>query len=254
MENERLDWATFEGMFGDWGRYFKDFFTSKKAWDIYQRLKEDSKKGAKIFPSSNNTYKAFKDCPPDKLQVILYGSDPYVGKYKDGKPQATGLALDCSNSPDGKCQPSLVAFWQGIAKEYGEEPEMAADLSFLPAQGVLLTNRALTAEYQKIGKHGDWWDDFQEYFLTEVIQPFFPGIPIVFMGKEAAKLQKWVFPLSNPSFVVEHPSYASRSGQDWDTKQVFHKVNQIIKQNNGEAYMIEWNKRNFDKLISEVPF
>lgn len=251
---EKLDFATFKPLLGEWARYFKPFIESKQAWDIYQRLKEDSKKGAKIFPTSNSTYRAFQMTPPDKLQVLLYGSDPYVGRYKDGKPQATGMALDCSNAPDGKCQPSLVAFWQGLAKEYDEKPQYEPDLSFLAIQGVLLTNRALTAEYQKIGKHNDWWDDFQQFFLQEVIQPFFPGIPIIFMGKDAAKLQKWVFNLSNPSFVIEHPSYAARTGQDWDTKNVFHRVNEIIKQNNGEIFQIDWNKKHFEDRLNEVPF
>lgn len=260
---EQLKWELFEPVLGEWARYFKPFFESKKAWDIYQKLKaenwnfeknEPKKPRVDIYPIAKNTYRAFQLCPPDKLQVIFYGSDPYPNRYKGGVPQATGLALDCSNSLERKCQPSLVAFWQGIANEYKEDPVLESDLTYLAQQGVLLTNRALTAEYMKIGKHGDWWDDFQQFFLQDVIQPHFPGIPIVFMGKDAAKLEKWVFKMSNPTFIIDHPSFAARTGMSWDTKGVFHAINRIIEENNGPIHTIKWNRKEFDKQINEVPF
>lgn len=251
MEN-KLNWESFAPMFGEWGRYFKDFIESEKAWNIYQKLKEESKNGAKIFPASNSTYKAFSMCKPSNLKLIIYGSDPYPGKYKNGKPQATGLALDCSNSEDKKMQPSLASFWEGINKEIPVKP--THNLEFLAIQGILLINRSMTVEYQKIGKHMGWWDDFHKYFLEEIITPYFPNVPVIFLGKDAAKLDKHIFQISNPSFILDHPSFAARSQQVWDTKGVFKKVSTLIKGNLGELEQIIWDVEEFDKFIDDVPF
>jgi uracil DNA glycosylase len=251
MEN-KLNWDAFSPMFGDWARYFKDFFESEKAWDIYQKLKSESKNGAKILPPSNLTYRAFTMCNPSNLKLIIYGSDPYPGKYKGGTPHATGLTLDCSNSPDKKMQPSLTAFWDGLKKEMEVTP--TANIEFLATQGILLLNRAMTVEYQKISKHMGWWDDFHKYFIEEVITPSFPAVPIIFLGKEAARLDKYVFKISNPTYILDHPSAAARTQQTWDTKGVFQKVNTLIKGNLGEVEEIIWDVDDFDKFLLEVPF
>lgn len=251
MEN-KLDWDKFSPMFGKWSEYFKKFFESEQAWDLYQKLKNDSKNGAKIYPSSINTYKAFSMCHPENLRLIIYGSDPYPGKYKNNKPQATGLCLDCSNSDEGKMQPSLVSFWDGLNKEYDVKP--THNLEFLATQGVLLLNRSMSVEYQKIGKHMGWWDDFHKYFIEEIITAHFPHVPFIFLGKDTARLDKYVFKLANMTFILDHPSYAARSQQTWNTKEVFTSCNNIISQAFSESCQIIWNKNNFDKLINELPF
>lgn len=251
MEN-KLNWDAFAPMFGEWDKYFQKFFESEEAWDIYQKLKTESRNGAKIFPASNSTYRAFSMCRPSNLKLIIYGSDPYPGKYKDHKPQATGLALDCSNSADKKMQPSLSTFWEGLKKEIDVKP--THNLEYLATQGVLLLNRAMTVEYQKIGKHMGWWDTFHKYFIEEVITSYFPAVPVIFLGKDAARLDKYVFKISNPTYILDHPSFAARSQQTWDTKGVFKKVNTLIKGNLGEIEEIIWDVEEFDKFISDVPF
>lgn len=251
MEN-KLNWEAFAPMFGGWADSFKPFFEGEQAWDIYQKLKNDSRNGAKIFPASNSLYRAFSMCSPSNLKLIIYGSDPYPGKYKDHKPQATGLALDCSNSADKKMQPSLSAFWEGLKKEYKVKP--THNLEFLAIQGVLLVNRSMTVEYQKIGKHMGWWDDFHKFFLQEIITPNHPNVPIVFLGKDAAKLDKYVFQLSNPTYTLDHPSFAARSQQTWDTKGVFTKCNKLIVSNLGAIQEIMWDVEEFDKFLDEAPF
>ena len=64
--------------------------------------------------------------------------------------------------------------------------------------------------------------------------------------KEAGKFQRYVTPFTH-TFKLDHPAYAARTTADWETKNVFKKVNQIIWENN--KYKIEW----MDK-VKEAPF
>lgn len=250
----KLNWESFEPKFGDWARYMQDFFEGENAFNIYKRLKNDSIKGAKILPVSTDTYKAFECTKPSNLRLVVIGQDPYPGIYKDGTGQATGLALDCSNSKEQVLQPSLKAFFDGIAEEFECDVHYTNDLHYLATQGVLLLNKSLTVTQGQIGSHTNVWEKFYEYFLAEVITKNFPGVPILFLGKEASYLQKYVYPLTNPIFVLDHPSYAARSKTIWDTKGVFTEINQLLEFNNGKNFPIWWFENTFNDVVNTVPF
>jgi uracil DNA glycosylase len=108
---------------------------------------------------------------------------------------------------------------------------------YLAKQGVLLFNAALTTEFNKVGSHLEIWEPFTKYVISEALA--YTGIPIIFLGKEAGKFQRYVAPFTH-SFVLDHPAYAARTNSEWETKNVFKKVNQIIWENN--KYKIEWLK------------
>ena len=230
-----------EKKLGDWSQLFKPFIESEKFDSIYKKLKEDSRDSNKIFPLSENTFKAFELCSPENLKVILIGQDVYPGEYYQNKlPHATGLAFDNSNSPDEKLQPSLNSFWEGIASEYSHSMESykTHDLHFLAEQGVLLLNRSLTVIKNKIGVHQTLWDEFFKYFLEEVLTQF-PNVPVVLLGKDAEVLKKHLFEMTHPIFILSHPSAAARTGSTWETKKTFIKLNKYLIEYNKEP--IVWN-------------
>jgi uracil DNA glycosylase len=70
------------------------------------------------------------------------------------------------------------------------------------------------------------------------------GVPFIFLGKDAAKYERYVPPFTW-SFTLSHPASASYKNTDWDTEGVFGKVSQILKENNN--YQIMW-------LYEEPPF
>lgn len=136
----------------------------------------------------------------------------------------------------------------GIANEYGIELDCQNDLSYLCEQGVLLLNRSFTVRHKQIGEHIGLWDDFHEYFLR-IIGDYFTGIPIILMGNDAHELEKWIFPLSNPVFKLEHPSYAARQQRPWKTDNTFKKINEMLYKNNKES--ICWHYKLYKE---ELPF
>src|SRR5690606_39000879 len=91
------------------------------------------------------------------------------------------------------------------------------DLSYLEEQGVILANRSLTVKYGKIGSHMGLWDDFWEFFFQE-LQSKCPNTPVLFLGKDATALKKYIFEMANPTWTLDHPSFAARNHMDWNTK------------------------------------
>lgn len=260
---KRLDAGDFLSMFGTWAGYFEKLFEGKygeQMFDLYQWLKEkagtervwDNKSGewkSGVFPHSENVFRAFEKCNPNPISCVVMGMEPYSGAYRDFVPQATGISLDCSNSPDKTLQPSLRKFHEGIARDIGEKEEYAHDLGYLCEQGVLLVNRSLTVSHRKIGSHMGKWDFFWKYFFEEVLTPNFPGVPVVFLGKDAQALKKYVFEMAHPVYKLDHPSYAEKQGIVWDTQKTFTKVNNQL-----QANRIYWRYSDWKALTNDLPF
>lgn len=232
-----MNWELFKDQFHEsWHVKMRPFIESEACDKIYAQLKADSKRGKMIAPLSHNVWRCFKETPMDEVKVILIGMCPYHTVI-NGSPVADGLMMSCSVT--NALQPSLHQLYQGIEKElYGGfalDRNRKPDLTFLAKQGVLLCNAALTTEMNKAGSHLEVWEPFMKYLIEEVFS--WTGIPIVFFGKEAGKLKKYVSPFTF-SFSVSHPASASYKSGDWDTEGVFTKINTLVMENN--KVTIDW--------------
>ena len=232
-----MNWEKFKDLFDEsWHPKMKPFIESEDCDKIYEQLKADSKRGKTIAPLSQNVWRCFKETRFQDVKVILIGLCPYH-TMADYQPVADGLMMSCSVTKS--LQPSLFQLYQGMEREvYGGfcmDRNRNPDLTFLAKQGVLLCNAALTTEIHKAGSHLKIWEPFMKYLLEEVFS--FTGIPIVFFGKEAGKLKRYVSPFTF-HFEVSHPASASYRNSYWDTEGVFTKINTLIKETNG--YKIDW--------------
>lgn len=245
--NTILNWEKFEPKFGKWSRFIKPFFDEGGFDPIYQQLKQDTKEGHVITPKSENTFRFLEKVDPDNLKCIIIGMDSYPSRYRNGEFQATGIAFDCSNSPDGKIQPSLEAMYGGLERDLGITIKRTSNLNYLCEQGVMLANRGITCKLEKTGSHIELWNPFWQFFLEDVVCVYFPGIPFVLLGKDAQQLKRHIFAIGNPIFELAHPSYAARNDEPWETKGVFSAINKIVKDNNTEH--IYWDEDTYS-----VPF
>lgn len=246
----KLDLEKFEPLVGEWWSRVKYIFEKPEMYELYQEMKKLSLEGVKLTPKSSDLWRFLKECPPYKLKLIIIGLDSYPGMYRNGDYHADGIAFSNSYSPDKKCQPSLTSFWEGISEDLGEKLEHKHDLKFLANQGVLLGNRALACKLNKTGSLLGKFDFFWKEFLSNVINGF-SGVPIILVGKDAQQLKKYCFEFANPVFEIEHPSYAARKNETWDTKKVFSQVKTMLKQNN-DIY-IDWTGDN-PYIEEEPPF
>lgn len=245
---EKLDYETFKDKLGAWAPKFKPFIESKKMWDIYQKVKNDSASDT-IVPKSTDTFRAFKTVDPANLKVIFYLMDPYPRKYSNGEFQATGIAMDCSNSPDGKLQPSLVNWYDAISKSEGYKVNYSPSLEYLHEQGVMLLNTDLTCKLNKTTSHEKLWEPFQKYFLEEVVGSE-THIVYVLCGQASLRMEKYINPFCK-IFKLSHPAAASHTHTEWDDKGVFKDINTIIW--NANRFKIWWDKDKWEES-KELPF
>lgn len=238
-----MNWEKFKDQFHEsWHLKMQPFIESEACDNIYKYLKSESQRGKKIAPLSVNVYRCFLETPLDELKLVILGMCPYH-TMKNDMPVADGLALSCSVT--GYLQPSLDQFYNAIEKDvYGGlclDCEKNPDLTYLAKQGVLLWNAALTTEVNKAGSHLELWEPFTKYVFENILNT--AGVPIIYLGKEAAKFQRYSFPFSW-NFPVSHPASAAYKNTDWDCEGVFKKASQVLKNNNN--YEIDW--------LNQLPF
>lgn len=233
---------SFKNLFHEsWWDKIKPFIESKECDDIYTFLKKESGRGKMIAPTSDKTFRAFKETSFDDLKVVIMGMCPYhtfLGKTA----VADGLLMGCTIT--NKLQPSLKQFYTAIHKELYPVVDdsiiiMNPDVSYLARQGVLMLNAGLTVEKNKAGSHNKIWEPFIKFLYEEIINNTFT--PTIFLGKDAAKMQRYTNPFTH-SFEVTHPASASYNDENWDSEGVFIKVNKIVWENTKDS--IQWLEMN----------
>jgi uracil-DNA glycosylase len=215
-----------------WSRIFKHFIFSTEFDKILLDLYNLSTADKRFTPPLKDVFRAFEECPYDKLEVVIVGQDPY--------PQfgvADGIAFSCSKT--NQLQPSLRFILQEVDKTvYGNHViSEDVDLKRWANQGVLMLNTALTVEVNKIGSHYDIWKPFTAYLL-DWLNSYNPGLIYVYMGKKA---EEWSVCTNDNSykFFVKHPASAAYNGSKWDSNDVFNKINEILSKKRGD-YLITW--------------
>jgi len=238
-----MDWNNFKSMFHpSWHGKIKPFIESNECDEIYAFLKKESKRGKQIAPLSSNVYRCFKETPLDEVKAVIIGMCPYH-TFKNNLPVADGLLMGCSIT--GYVQPSLSNVYKALETEFHRGLNLSydatPDVSYLAHQGILMLNVALTTEKNKAGSHIALWEPFTKYLFEEVLNTL--GVPYLFLGKDAARYKKYTGIFSHV-FTVSHPASASYKGVDWDSEDVFTKIDTLIYENNG--YSISWLKDEED--------
>ena len=217
-----------------WANKLRGFIQSSdfdKILETLYKLRED---GKRFTPPLKQVFRAFEECPHDKLKVIMIGQDPYPHFGV-----ADGLAFSCSNTK--KPQPSLQKIFEAVNATvyYGEEPQdHNPDLTRWANQGVLLLNTALTCEIDKVGSHYPLWKEFVAYTM-DIINFSDGGLIFVLMGKQAQELEGLI---GEHHYIIKttHPAYASYTKQSWECENMFNEINRIIKGQNGPEFLINW--------------
>ena len=214
-----------------WDRIFKSFIFSTEFDSILNTLYRLSQEDKRFTPTLKQLFRAFEECPYNKLQVVIIGQDPY--------PQlgiADGIAFSCSNS--NNLQPSLKYILEEINRTVynGHIVSDDVDLKRWSNQGILMLNTALTVEVGKIGSHYDIWKPFTAYLL-DYLNNYNPGLIYVYMGKKA---EEWSELATNTDyrFTVKHPASAAYNGSKWDSDDIFIKISSIVTNTSGN--IITW--------------
>lgn len=135
-------------------------------------LADEEAAGARVFPKSEDWFRALDLTPPEEVRVVILGQDPYHGEG-----QAHGLCF--SVQPGVRTPPSLVNIYKELHADLGI---VRADHGFLEhwaKQGVLLLNSVLTVRMGAAASHqGKGWERFTDAVIRVVAAS--PD-PVVFM-------------------------------------------------------------------------
>lgn len=249
-------WDKFKDHFDEsWEPVVRPFIESNDCDELYAYLKQRGRERRKIAPLPALTYRCFKETPLHKMKTVLMGMSPYHTMRGTSTIVADGLLMGCSVTE--RLQPSLEKFYDGIEKDMYNglnlHYEKTPDVTYLAKQGVLMFNASLTTEINKPGSHLKVWESFTKHILEFGIGP--SNVPVVFLGKEAAKFKRWLSPMQW-SFIVSHPASAAYNHTDWDTEGVFTKVNRLLVEDKKHA--IKWLKlsdqEEYEEDFTKPPF
>lgn len=234
---------------GSWCDLFAPFIQSEQ-WDkIFITLKTLSVSKKVVIPKSPDVFKSFQMCDRHKVKAIVILMDPYPSTTKDGEIIADGVPMSCKGKE--KLQPTLEKWYGAIEDDFGGTgdsivgfiPDMdrSGDIDFLlTEEGVLLLNSCLTCEKDKPGSHLELWTPFMKFFIEEILNTYYKGLPIVLCGAQAQKLEKFINPMLHYVMKVEHPVAASYANRSWIHQGCFKWINNIIVTNNGKKEEIRW--------------
>lgn len=233
-----IKWSLLQQRLGSYSEIIEPFYKKGGIDKIYSFLKEETERGKRISPSSENTFRAFLKTPLNKVRVIVLGFCPY---HTEGV--ADGLSLSCSLT--GKLAPSLEKWYEALEIEFNNGLCLSCsknpDLSYLTSDGgVLLLNSALTVEIGEAGGHNKIWEPFTKCIMTSLGSL---NTPVIFLGARASMFGHLIKNEENIHHLT-HPAFASYKKIKWDTGGTFKRVNDILIKRGIEP--IEW--------LKEAPF
>lgn len=187
-----------------------------------------------IRPPVEDIFNAFRFTHVSQVKVVILGQDPYYAER-----HAHGLSFSSrqSNIPKSLNTIFNCMVKQGFltSKPTGPNP---ADLTSWAAQGVLLLNTALTAEYGKAEAHVDLWASYTDQLISDISGAYHgAGMKIVWVlwGKVAqAKRSKII----GQHYILEFSHPASYC--DWSECPTFKQHQQLTEQPGNERLKINW--------------
>ena len=220
-----------------WGSVLKSFLMSNDMTKVLERLHEESLDGKKFTPKLKQVFRAFEECPYNKLKVVMILQDPYPLLGDRGETVADGIAMSCSNTR--RVQPSLKFVHQNIAKTvYPDIPyNYPLDLKVWSNQGVLMVNMALTTTVGRTGVHYIVWREFIVYLLDYLAWNN-PGLIYAYLGKKAQEYMR-LTPSNTYKLTAVHPAYAAHQhAEEWDSGDLWNRINAILEREKKE--IVKW--------------
>ena len=162
--------------------------------------KEYLRKKTKIFPPENQIFRAFNDCPVDKVKVVILGQDPYP---TEGHAQGLCFSVDENVRPFPK---SLNNIFKELESDLGVPFPENGSLVRWAKQGVLLLNAVLTVEESKPESHAKiGWEKFTDAAI-KLLNQHSNSIVYLFWGAKAQEKAALVDPEKNCILKSTHPS------------------------------------------------
>jgi len=121
---------------------------SAECRDVSAEVDAKRENGERVYPIQKDVFRAFDDCPFDKVRVVILGQDPYANEG-----QAIGRAFAVSESTE--IPPSLKNIFKEVRHDYPSQLMPEPTLESWAKQGVLLLNTTLTVTDGQFNSHAN---------------------------------------------------------------------------------------------------
>lgn len=173
---------------------------SKLYFEMLTEFVRGEYRSGTIYPPAKFVFRAFDDCPFDRVKVVILGQDPY---HELG--QAEGLAFSV---PQGVAvPPSLRNICEEIRTDTGQNAHIqGGNLSSWAEQGVLLLNATLTVRAGQAGSHqGKGWETFTDAAI-EALARRREHLVFLLWGSYARRNAAMIDPRRHLILEAPHPS------------------------------------------------
>ena len=175
------------------------------------------------YPPGKLIFKAFDDCPFDKIKVVVIGQDPYHGIG-----QANGLCFSVKDNIQHP--PSLVNIFKEIETDLKIPYPSSGDLTRWSTQGVFLLNSVLTVKANSAGSHKNiGWQKFTDTVINTISREK-NNIVFLLWGNYAKEKAKLIDQKKHLILKSGHPSPLSANRGGWFGNKHFSLCNQYLEE------------------------
>ena len=207
-----------------WKKVLEKEFQSDYFDDIISKTKEEYSKFI-CYPPGSKIFRAFDECPFDKLKVVIIGQDPYHGEK-----QANGLCFSVSQEIENP--PSLNNIFKELKENYPAGERTNSDLSDWSRQGVLLLNSILSVRRKFPGSHRHvGWETFTDNVI-KIISKEKSNLVFMLWGNYAKNKEKFIHDNNHLILKSGHPSPLSANKGYWFGNKHFLKCNEFLTDSN----------------------
>ena len=190
-----------------WEKELKSVFEESFFHALVENVKYEYSNNI-CYPHGKFIFKAFDDCPFDKIKVVIIGQDPYHGIG-----QANGLCFSVKDKIQHP--PSLVNIFKEIEKDLNIPYPISGDLTRWSKQGVLLLNSVLTVKANSAGSHKNiGWQKFTDTVINTVSKKK-NNIVFLLWGGYAKEKSKLIDQKKHLILKSVHPSPLSANRGGW---------------------------------------
>ena len=182
----------------------------------------------KVYPDKKNIFRAFRECPPSKVKVVVLGR----GVYDDG----TSNGVPFSSSFIGM-NGTTKTFLQEIEEDIynGFILDQNPDLTRLAQQGVLFLGTSLTVEKGKIEESEKMWANFIKFVIKQLSDTY-PALVYILRDNFAMAMMPEIDKSCN---YIIHSDNVVKNTTFSRTNEILTEVARAIGQN-PKDYIIEW--------------
>lgn len=226
----------------NWRKALETVLISPQLRDLAGFLKAEVDAGKRIYPPSDQRFRALELTRLTSVKVVILGQDPYHGPG-----QAHGLSFSVADGV--KIPPSLANIYKELRADLGIDPPMrrhqqegslfaeqqpSGNLEHWAEQGVLLLNNALSVEAGKAGSHArQGWAAITDRIVEAVAEQEAPSVFILWGGHAQAKAERIAALKTGGRHLLiksPHPSPLS-SYRGFFGSKPFSKANHFLTEN-----------------------